>query len=109
VNICLLAILNEAIPATLKEIQQQTEDSVDSSEKLIAILETMTTLSQNQLNKEMTKHRIQQAMINFRQLELYLNTLSNDVRQSAREVEELLTQFKARLDQLKTTIQNKTA
>ena len=93
----------------MKEIQQQTEDSVDSSEKLIAILETMTTLSQNQLNKEMTKHRIQQAMINFRQLELYLYTLSNDVRQSAREVEELLTQFKARLDQLKTTIQNKTA
>ncbi|CAF4257510.1 unnamed protein product, partial [Rotaria magnacalcarata] len=27
------AILNEAIPATLKEIQQQIDDAVDSSEK----------------------------------------------------------------------------
>lgn len=103
------AILNEAIPATLKEIQQQMDDAIDSSEKLIAVLETMTTLSQNQLNKEATKHKIQEAMIGFRQLELYLNVLSTDVRQSAREVEELLAQFKTRLDQLKTTIQNKTA
>jgi len=69
----------------------------------------MTTLSQNQLSKEVTKRKIQESMINYRQLELYLNILSNDVRQSAREVEELLSQFKARLDQLKTTIQNKTA
>ncbi len=104
-----LAILNEAIPATLKEIQQQTDDAIDSSEKFIAVLDTMTTLSQNQLTKETTKHKIQESMINYRQLELYLNILSNDVRQSAREVEELLSQFKARLDQLKTTIQNKTA
>ena len=103
------AILNEAIPATLKEIQQQTDDAVDSSEKFIAVLDTMTTLSQNQLSKDATKHKIQESMIGFRQLELYLNILSNDVRQSAREVEELLSQFKARLDQLKTTIQNKTA
>lgn len=85
------------------------DDAIDASEKLIAVLETMTTLSQNQLSKEASKHKIQEAMIGFRQLELYLNTLSNDVRQSAREVEELLAQFKARLDQLKTTIQNKTA
>jgi len=105
----ILAILNEAIPATLKEIQQQTDDTIDSSEKFIAVLDTMTTLSQNQLSKEVTKHKIQESMINYRQLELYLNILSNDVRQSAREVEELLSQFKARLDQLKTTIQNKTA
>jgi len=104
-----LAILNEAIPATLKEIQQQTDDAIDSSEKFIAVLDTMTTLSQNQLSKEVTKRKIQESMINYRQLELYLNILSNDVRQSAREVEELLSQFKARLDQLKTTIQNKTA
>ncbi len=104
-----LAILNEAIPATLKEIQQQTDDAIDSSEKFIAVLETMTTLSQNQLTKEVSKHKLQQAMISFRQLELYLDVLANDVRQSAREVEELLSQFKARLDQLKVTIQNKTA
>ncbi len=104
-----LAILNEAIPATLKEIQQQSDDAIDSSEKLIAVLDTMTTLSQNQLSKDVTKSKIQEAMINFRQLELYLNILSNDVRQSAREIEDLLLQFKARLDQLKTTIQNKTA
>ena len=64
----------------------------------------MTTLSQKQLNKDVTKHKIQESMINSRQLELYLNILSNDVRQSAREVEELLSQFKARLEQLKTTI-----
>ncbi len=69
----------------------------------------MTTLSQNQLSKDVTKSKIQESMINFRQLELYLNILSNDVRQSAREIEDLLLQFKARLDQLKTTIQNKTA
>jgi len=69
----------------------------------------MTTLSQNQLSKEVNKHKLQESMISFRQLELYLNILANDVRQSAREVEELLSQFKARLDQLKTTIQNKTA
>ncbi len=93
----------------MKEIQQQTDDAVDSSEKLIAVLDTMTTLAQNQLSKDATKHKIQESMINFRQLELYLNILANDVRQSAREVEELLSQFKARLDQLKTTIQNKTA
>lgn len=85
------------------------DDAIDASEKLIAVLDTMTTLSQNQLGKEASKHKIQEAMIGFRQLELYLSTLSNDVRQSAREVEELLAQFKARLDQLKTTIQNKTA
>ena len=85
------------------------DEAIDSSEKLIAILETMTTLSQKQLTKEVTKSKIQESMINSRQLELYLNILANDVRQSAREVEELLTQFKARLDQLKSTIQNKTA
>ncbi|CAF1168472.1 unnamed protein product [Rotaria sordida] len=103
------AILNEAIPATLKEIQQQTDDAIDSSEKLIAVLDTMTTLSQKQLSKDATKHKVQESMINSRQLELYLNILLNDVRQSAHEVEELLSQFKARLEQLKTTIQNKTA
>jgi hypothetical protein len=69
----------------------------------------MTTLSQKQLSKEATKHKMQESMINARQLELYLHILSNDVRQSAREVDELLSQFKTRLDQLKTTIQNKTA
>ena len=69
----------------------------------------MTTLSQKQLSNDATKHKIQEAMINSRQLELYLNILSNDARQSAREVEELLSQFKTRLDQLKTTIQNRTA
>ncbi|CAF1057219.1 unnamed protein product [Adineta steineri] len=102
-------ILNEAIPATLKEIQQQTDDAVDSSEKFIAVLDTMTTLSQKQLGSDATKQKIQEAMINSRQFELYLNTLSNDARQSAREVDELLSQFKTRLDQLKTTIQNRTA
>lgn len=69
----------------------------------------MTTLSQKQLSKDVTKSKVQESMINSRQLELYLNILANDVRQSAREVEELLNQFKTRLDQLKTTIQNKTA
>ena len=48
-------------------------------------------------------------MNNSRQLELYLNMLADDVRRSAREVDDLLGQFKTRLDQLKTTIQNKTA
>lgn len=93
----------------MKEIQQQTDDAIDSSEKFIAILDTMTTLSQKQLSKDVTKHKIQESMINSRQLELYLNILATDVRQSAREVEELLNQFKTRLDHLKTTIQNKTA
>ncbi|UJR21636.1 hypothetical protein I4U23_024713 [Adineta vaga] len=103
------AILNEAIPATLKEIQQQTDDAIDASERFIAVLDTMTALSQKQLSNDATKHRIQEAMTNSRQLELYLNTLTNDARQSAREVDELLSQFNTRLDQLKTTIQNRTA
>lgn len=93
----------------MKEIQQQTDDVVDASEKFIAVLDTMTTLSQKQLSNDATKQKIQQAMINSRQLELYLNTLANDARQSAREVGELLSQFNTRLDQLKTTIQNRTA
>jgi hypothetical protein len=104
-----LAILNEAIPATLKEIEQQTHDAIDSSEKFIAIIETLVTLAQKQLSQDVTKHQIQESMINCRQLELYLNILANDVRHSAHEVEELLNQFKTRLEYLKTTIQNKTA
>ncbi|CAF1493419.1 unnamed protein product, partial [Didymodactylos carnosus] len=103
------AILNEAIPATLKEIQQQTDDAIDSSEKLISVLDAMNALQHKQLSKETPRKRIQESMINSRQLELYLKILSNDVKQSAREVEELLQQFKFRLEQLKTTIQNKTA
>ena len=69
----------------------------------------MTTLSQKQLSKDATKRKIQEAMINSRQIELYLNMLATDVRRSAHEVEELLSQFRIRLEQLKTTIQNKTA
>ena len=55
------------------------------------------------------KSLLRDSLINVRQHEICLKTLLHDIINCAKNVENLETQLAARLDQLKATVQSKTA
>ncbi|XP_048585340.1 cilia- and flagella-associated protein 206-like isoform X2 [Nematostella vectensis] len=101
------AILHEAVPATTQNVQTEIQNTTQQAFLYTALLEK----SENDQNKleGISLKLLKESLINTRQHEAFLNVLLNDVIGCAQQVEALESQFAARMDALKTTVQSKTA
>uniref|UniRef100_F6PUG6 Cilia- and flagella-associated protein 206 n=1 Tax=Monodelphis domestica TaxID=13616 RepID=F6PUG6_MONDO len=101
------AILNEAIPATTQHIDAQLQTSQEEAYQYTAILEK---LLENPLKmKDVEDLKIKEALFNLRQYEIFLNIILSDIITCAQEVEMMIKQLGAQMEQLKMTVQAKTA
>ncbi|XP_074166435.1 cilia- and flagella-associated protein 206 isoform X2 [Sminthopsis crassicaudata] len=101
------AILNEAIPATTQHIDTQLQTSQEQAYRYTAILEKA---SENPLKmKDLEPFMIKEALFNLRQYEVFLNIILSDIITCAQEVEMMIKQLAAQMEQLKMTVQAKTA
>ncbi|XP_060061483.1 cilia- and flagella-associated protein 206 [Erinaceus europaeus] len=101
------AILNEAIPATTRHIDNQLQVAQDQAYYYTAILEKATV---NPLRViELQQYMLKEALYNVRQYEVFLQIILSDIITCAQEVEMMIQQLKAYLEQLKTTVKAKTA
>ncbi|KAM9667337.1 cilia- and flagella-associated protein 206 [Trichechus inunguis] len=101
------AILHEAIPATTQHIDTQLQIAQDQAYRYTAILEKVT---QNPLmNQEFQPYLLKEALFNMRQYEIFLQIILSDIITCAQEVEMMIKQLAAQLEQLKMTVKSKTA
>ncbi|XP_076780103.1 cilia- and flagella-associated protein 206 [Arvicanthis niloticus] len=101
------AILHEAIPATTQHIDSQLQIAQDQAFRYTAILEKVT---RNPLMaKELQPYMLKEALYNVRQYEIFLQTVLSDIITCAEEVEMMIKQLAAQLEQLKITVKSKTA
>ena len=100
------AILNQAVPATTEEIDKVIDHTLKCANRYTVILESHQTAANfgNYPRKVLTD-----ALVNVRQHEICLKTLLHDIINCAKNVEQLQMQLAQRLDQLKGTVQSKTA
>ncbi|XP_012933418.1 cilia- and flagella-associated protein 206 isoform X2 [Heterocephalus glaber] len=101
------AILHEAIPATTQYIDSQLQNTQDQLYHYTAILEKVT--KNPLMGKELQQYMIKEALYNMRQYEIFLQIILSDVISCAQEVEMMMKQLAAQLEQLKMTIRSKTA
>ncbi|XP_019517254.1 PREDICTED: cilia- and flagella-associated protein 206 isoform X1 [Hipposideros armiger] len=101
------AILREAIPATTQHIDSQLQIAQDLAYRYTAILEKVT---ENPLmSMELQSYMLKEALYNVRQYEIFLQTILSDIIICAQEVEMMIKQLGAHLEQLKMTVKSKTA
>ncbi|XP_055455391.1 cilia- and flagella-associated protein 206 [Psammomys obesus] len=101
------AILHEAIPATTQRIDSQLQTAQDLAFRYTAIIEKIT---KNPLKtKELEPYMLKEALYNIRQYEIFLQTILSDIITCAQEVELMIKQLAAQLEQLKMTVKSKTA
>ncbi|XP_066461253.1 cilia- and flagella-associated protein 206 [Eleutherodactylus coqui] len=98
-------ILKEAIPATTKHIDSELQSSQDIIYKYTALIEDMDGKQQNLINLTQLK----EALFNARQHEVLLNIILSNVIISAQHLEMMDKQYGAQMEQLKATVQSKTA
>ncbi|XP_023419842.1 cilia- and flagella-associated protein 206 [Cavia porcellus] len=101
------AILHEAIPATTQYIDSQLQIAQDLLYRYTAILEKVT--KNPLLGKELQQYMIKEALYNMRQYEIFLQIILSDILTCAQEVEMMMKQLAAQLEQLKLTVKSKTA
>ncbi|KXJ25361.1 cilia- and flagella-associated protein 206 [Exaiptasia diaphana] len=101
------AILNEAVPATTQNVQTELLDTTKLAFLYTALLER--SKNKDIELEERTSELLSESLINTRQHEAFLNILLNDVIGCAQQVEALESQFSARMEGLKATVQSKTA
>ncbi|XP_048210565.1 cilia- and flagella-associated protein 206 [Perognathus longimembris pacificus] len=100
-------ILREAIPATTQHIDCQLQIAQDLAYRYTAILEKIT---QNPLlTKEFQSFLLKEALYNVRQYEIFLQIILSDIISCAQEVEMMIRQLGAQMEQLKMTVKAKTA
>jgi len=99
------AILNQAIPATTEEVDRVIDHTINSAHKYTAILEN----TKGELVGNIPKKLLRDSLINVRQHEICLKTLLHDIINCAKNVEGLETHLAQHLEQLKSTVQSKTA
>ncbi|XP_029800367.1 cilia- and flagella-associated protein 206 isoform X2 [Suricata suricatta] len=101
------AILQEAIPATTQHIDSQLQTAQDQAYRYTAILEKV---AKNPLmSMELQPFMLKEALYNVRQYEIFLQIILSDIIACAQEVEMMIKQLGAQLEQLKMTIKSKTA
>ncbi|BFY99039.1 hypothetical protein BsWGS_02079 [Bradybaena similaris] len=100
------AILNEAVPATTHSLDLEIQSTLQSAYKYTALIEA---IYQRQLKEDLSIKLLKEALINRRQHETFLKIILNDVITCAHQVEQLENQLAVRMDQLKATVQTKTA
>lgn len=101
------AILSEAIPATTQNVQTEIQNTTKLAFTYTALIENAVT-DQKPLDG-LSLNGLKEALINTRQHEAFLSILLNDVMGCAQQVEGLESQFAARMETLKNTVQSKTA
>ncbi|KAI4539297.1 hypothetical protein MG293_010689 [Ovis ammon polii] len=101
------AILQEAIPATTQHVDSQLEAVQDQAYRYTAILEKA---AKNPLmSQELQPYMLREALYNVRQCEIFLQVILSDIITCAQEVEMMIKQLEAQLEQLKLTVKSKTA
>ncbi|KAL9982740.1 hypothetical protein ACROYT_G004830 [Oculina patagonica] len=101
------AILSEAVPATTQNVQTEIKNTTKLAFTYTALVEDIVN---NKKSLEgLSLNMIKEALINSRQHEAFLSILLNDVIGCAQQVEALESQFAARMEALKNTVQSKTA
>ncbi|XP_041523279.1 cilia- and flagella-associated protein 206-like [Microtus oregoni] len=101
------AILHEAIPATTQHIDSQLQIAQEQAFRYTAIIEKVTT--NPLLAKELESYMLKEALYNIRQYEIFLQTVLSDIITCAQEVEMMIKQLTAQLEQLKMIVKSKTA
>lgn len=99
------AILNQAVPATTEEIDKVIDHTLKCANRYTAVLESNPA----QMFGNHPRKTLTDALVNVRQHEICLKTLLHDIINCAKNVENLQIQLAQRLDQLKSTVQSKTA
>eukprot|EP00069_Balaena_mysticetus_P005205 bmy_17870T0 len=101
------AILREAIPATTQHVDSQLEVVQDQAYRYTAILEKVA--KNPLLSRELQPYLLKEALYNVRQYEIFLQIILSDIITCAQEVEMMIKQLGAQLEQLKFTVKSKTA
>ncbi|XP_029079153.1 cilia- and flagella-associated protein 206 isoform X4 [Monodon monoceros] len=101
------AILQEAIPATTQHVDSQLEVVQDQAYRYTAILEKVA--KNPLLSQELQPYMLKEALYNVRQYEFFLQIILSDIITCAQEVEMMIKQLGAQLEQLKFTVKSKTA
>ncbi|XP_026508712.1 cilia- and flagella-associated protein 206 [Terrapene carolina triunguis] len=101
------AILNEAIPAATQPIDAELRASQDLAYRYTAVLEMMCESPHRNIEARLSM--LKEALFNVRQHEAFLCIILSDVITCAQEVEMMDKQFAAQIEQLKNTVQAKTA
>ncbi|XP_032958634.1 cilia- and flagella-associated protein 206 isoform X1 [Rhinolophus ferrumequinum] len=101
------AILHEAIPATTQHIDSQLQTAQDLAYSYTAILEKVT--KNPLMSKELQPYMLKETLYNVRQYEIFLQIILSDIITCAQEVEMMIKQLGAQLEQLKMTVKSKTA
>ncbi|XP_056422042.1 cilia- and flagella-associated protein 206 isoform X2 [Hyla sarda] len=100
-------ILKEAIPATTKHIDSELQSSRDMIYKYTALIEQMD--GKRQKGNVLNLIQLKEALFNVRQHEALLNIILSDVITCAQQLEVMDKQYGAQMEQLKATVQSKTA
>ncbi|XP_043746404.1 cilia- and flagella-associated protein 206 isoform X3 [Cervus elaphus] len=101
------AILQEAIPATTQHVDSQLEAVQDQAYRYTAVLEKAAKSSL--VGQELQPYMLREALYNVRQCEIFLQVILSDIITCAQEVEMMIKQLEAQLEQLKLTVKSKTA
>lgn len=97
--------MNQAVPATTEEIDKVIDHTLKCANRYTAVLESNPA----QMFGNHPRKTLTDALVNVRQHEICLKTLLHDIINCAKNVENLQIQLAQRLDQLKSTVQSKTA
>ncbi|XP_069344562.1 cilia- and flagella-associated protein 206 [Eulemur rufifrons] len=101
------AILHEAVPATTQHIDSQLETAQNLAYRYTAVIEKAT---RNPLMSiELKPYMLKEALYNVRQYEVFLHIILSEIITCTQEVELMISQLRAYLEQLKTTVKSKTA
>ncbi len=98
-------MLDQAVPATTEEIDKVLDHTLKCAHRYTVVLEE----SAAPLFGNYPRKLLADALVNVRQHEICLKTLLHDIINCAKNVEGLQLQLAQRLDQLKATVQSKTA
>jgi len=100
------ALLNEAVPATMRNVDNALGQTLQTAFKYTALVEKFE--SEPNDNAPSVKV-LKDAIINCRQSEAFTRIILNDVVTCAQQVESLESQLASRMQQLHLTVQSKTA
>uniref|UniRef100_A0A8C8Z715 Cilia- and flagella-associated protein 206 n=1 Tax=Prolemur simus TaxID=1328070 RepID=A0A8C8Z715_PROSS len=101
------AILHEAVPATTQHIDSQLETAQNLAYRYTAILEKATRSPL--MSTELKPYMLKEALYNVRQYEVFLLIILSEIITCTQEVELMISQLRAYLEQLKMTVKSKTA
>lgn len=100
-------ILNEAIPATTQNVDLEIQQSQTGAFRYTALIEHFQATEAS--TSDIPVQLLKDSLINVRQHEAFLRILLNDIIGCAQQVEMLVNQLSARMEQLQQTVQSKTA